>query len=96
MEVFVNERKVKVNTEIGRWSLLGGLVILVVGMVVQIRRPELLWVGLLSLVVGFLASVIGAYYANRWTRTPRADQVSALSGMPTRVSASRSARSGYW
>ena len=26
MEVFVNERKVKVNTEIGRWSLLGGLI----------------------------------------------------------------------
>jgi hypothetical protein len=78
MEVYVNERRVKVSTEIGRWSLLGGLIVLVVGFVVQIGNPELVWVGLLALPVGFLASVIGAYYANHWTRQPRADEV--LSG----------------
>jgi len=86
MEVYINQRKVKVNTEIGRWSLLGGLIVLIVGFFVQIRNPELMWVGLLALPVGFLASVIGAYYANHWTRTPRADQVisQALKGISNR------------
>ena len=38
---------------------------------------------MLSLVVGFIGSAVGAYYANHWTRTPRADQVldSALKGI---------------
>jgi hypothetical protein len=83
MEAFVNERKVKINTEIGRWASLGGLVVLVVGMVVSIRNPGLVWASMGSLLVGFLASVLGAYYANHWTRTPRADQVlsQALKGI---------------
>jgi hypothetical protein len=83
MEVFVNKRKVKVNTEIGRWSLLGGLIVLVVGFFVQIANRELVWVGLLALPVGFLASVVGAYYANHWLRTPRAHEVlsQALKGL---------------
>ena len=75
MEVFVNERKVKVGTEIGRWGSLGGLVVLIAGMVISIRRPELVWATMLSLLVGFLLSVVGAYHMNHWTRTPRADQV---------------------
>jgi hypothetical protein len=86
MEAFVNERKVKVNTEIGRWSSLGGLVVLIVGLVVSFRRPELVWVTMLCLLVGFLASIFGAYYANHWTRTPRADQLltQALKGISNR------------
>jgi hypothetical protein len=78
MEIFTNERKVKVNTEIGRWVSLAGLAVLIVGMVVSIRRPGLILISMGSLLVGFIASAVGAYYANHWTRTPRADQV--LSG----------------
>ncbi|MBN1640224.1 MAG: hypothetical protein JXA09_03225, partial [Anaerolineae bacterium] len=83
MEAFVDERKVKVNTEVGRWSTLGGLVVLIAGLVVSFVSPELVWVSLLSLLVGFVASIFGAYYANHWTRTPRADQLltQALKGI---------------
>lgn len=86
MEVFLNERKVRVNTEIGRWATLGGLGVLVVGMVVSIRNPGLVIVSMGSLLVGFLASVVGAYYANHWTRTPRADEVlsQSLKGISNR------------
>ncbi len=75
MEVFVNERKVKVNSEIGRWGSLIGIVVLLGGMFVSFKNPDLVWVSMTSLVVGFFASVIGAYYANHWTRHPRADEV---------------------
>jgi hypothetical protein len=86
MEVFVNERKVKINTEVGRWASLGGLVVLVVGMIVSIRNPGLVWASMASLLVGFLASIVGAYYANHWTRTPRPDQVlsQSLKGISNR------------
>jgi hypothetical protein len=83
MEVFVNERKAKVNSQIGRWASLGGLAVLIAGMIVSIRNPSWIWVSMLSLAVGFLASVVGAYYANHWTRRPRADEVltQALKGI---------------
>ncbi len=83
MEAFVNERKVKVHTEVGRWSSLGGLVVLISVLDVSLKRPELVWVSMLSLLVGFLASIVGAYHANHWTRPPRADQLltQALKGI---------------
>ena len=75
MEAFVNQRKVKVNTGIGRWTSVAGLVILIGGLVVSLLNPSLAWASMLSLLLGFLASVVGAYYINHWTRTPRADQL---------------------
>jgi hypothetical protein len=83
MEAFVNQRKVKVNTEIGRWTSIAGLVILIGGLVASLLNPSLAWASMLSLLFGFLASVVGAYYINHWTRTPRADQLldQALKGI---------------
>jgi hypothetical protein len=83
MEVFRNETKIKVNREIGRWSTLGGLVVLIGGLVVSLRNVEMVWVSMTSLVIGFFASVIGVFYANHWTRSPRADEVldNALKGI---------------
>jgi hypothetical protein len=83
MQVFVNERRIKVNSDIGRWASLGGLGVLIGGMVISIRNPGLVWVSMASLAVGFFASVVGAYYANHWTRTPRADEIltQALKGI---------------
>jgi hypothetical protein len=83
MEVFRNENKIKINREVGRWSTLGGLVVLIAGLVVSIRNPQMVWISMASLVVGFFSSAIGVFYANHWTRSPRADEVldSALKGI---------------
>ncbi|MBN1584541.1 MAG: hypothetical protein JXA89_27795 [Anaerolineae bacterium] len=74
MEPFANESKIRVNVEIGRWLSLAGLGVLIVGMVISVTKPELVIISLACLVLGFLASTIGAYYGNRWTRSPRADE----------------------
>jgi hypothetical protein len=83
MEVFRDERKIKVNREVGRWATLAGLVVLIGGLIVSIRNPQMVWVSMTSLVVGFFASAIGVFYANHWTRSPRADEVldGALKGI---------------
>jgi hypothetical protein len=99
MEVFRNERKVRINREIGRWATLGGLVVLIAGMVISLRSPSIpflgssggdgprgfdtMWISLASLVIGFFASAVGAYYANHWTRSPRPDEAldAALKGI---------------
>lgn len=83
MEAFANESKIRVNVGIGRWLSLAGLGVLLVGMVVSIVKPDLVIVSLLCLALGFLASTIGAYYANRWTKSPRPDEVlnQALKGI---------------
>lgn len=83
MQVFINERKVKINREVGRWTSLAGLAVLIVGLVVSFLNPGLVWVSMASLLVGFAASAVGTYYANHWTRSPRADEVltQALKGI---------------
>ena len=83
MEIFRDERKVQFNRQLGRWGLLVGLVVLIGGLVVSFRFPEKFWITMSSLVVGFFASTVGAFYANQWTRSPRADEVldGALKGI---------------
>jgi hypothetical protein len=83
MQVFVNEKKVRLYSGIGRWASLAGLAVLIVGMVYSLRNPDVVWVSMLSLVVGFIGSAVGAYFANHWTRSPRADEVldGALKGI---------------
>ena len=83
MEVFRDETKIKINREIGRWGTLSGLIVLIAGLVVSLRSPNLLWISMVSLVVGYFASAIGIFYATHWTRSPRADEVldSALKGI---------------
>ena len=83
MEPFANESKIRVNVAIGRWLSLAGLGVLLVGMVVSVAKPDLVIVSLLCLALGFLASTVGAYYANRWTKSPRPDEAlnQALKGI---------------
>lgn len=83
MEAFVNEKKVKTNTEIGRWLSLGGLLVLIAGLIVSLTRPDLVFISLGSLIIGFFCTTVGAYYANHWMRVPRPDQVisDALKGI---------------
>ena len=88
MKIYRNEKLVKRNARIGQIASLGGLGILILGMVINIYRQDLIAIALGCLLLGFLLSQVGIYYGNRWGRRPLPDERlnTALKGFDDRWS----------
>lgn len=88
MNIYTNEKIIKRNTQIARYSSMGGLVVLILGMVVSFGKPELVSVSFGALLIGFILSQVGIFYTNRWGRRPRPDELlnKALKGLDGRYS----------
>ncbi len=83
MRIYVNEEYVQRRASIGKWASLAGLAILVGGFFVSLRWPQLIAVSWISLIVGFIVSLVGAQFVNQFTRPdrPHAVLADALKGM---------------
>ena len=83
MQIITNEKLIRRNRTIARYSSIIGLLILVGGMIISFTQPSLIVISFASLIVGFLLSQVGMYYTNRWGREPRPDQMlnRALKGL---------------
>jgi hypothetical protein len=83
MEIVINESLVKRYARIGQISSIAGLAVLAGGMFVNFRYPELIGLTLGALLLGFILSQLGIFYANRWGRRPRPDELitAALKGL---------------
>ncbi|HNY99832.1 MAG TPA: nuclease-related domain-containing protein [Anaerolineaceae bacterium] len=88
MRIVINEQKINRNRKIGQVLTIASLVILGIGLFVSFSKPELFYVTLGSLIIGFILSQFGIYYGNRWGRSPRPDEEisSALKGLDDRYS----------
>lgn len=86
MQVYINERFVKRRASVGKWASLVGLVVLAGGFLVSLRDPSLFFISFGTLILGFLLSNLGIYYANRYVRPDRPDLVlaQALKGFDKR------------
>ena len=86
MKVYVNKRYVERRASVGKWASLLGLVVLLGGFIVSLRDPRLFFISFGTLLVGFLLSNVGIYYANRYARPDRPDAVLAqtLKGLDQR------------
>lgn len=86
MRTITNERVIKRNALIGRYSSLTGLAVLLGGLVISFVRPDLYFVPFYTLIGGFLLSNLGIMLSNRWVRSPRPDQAldAALKGLDDR------------
>lgn len=71
MNILINTKLVKRYTRIGQVLMFSGMAILVAGMIVNIRMPEMINLSLGALLVGFLLSQIGIQISNKWSRQPR-------------------------
>ncbi len=89
MRLITNEKLIKRNATLGKYTVIGGLAILVGGLIVSFSKqndPDWQLVPFYTLLVGFLLSNVGTYYFNRYVREPRADQAleAALKGSDDR------------
>ena len=85
MRISSNDMMIKRRSRMGMYASLGGLAVLVVGMVASFR-PNLLWLSLGAIVIGFILAQYGNYSLRRWGRSPRPDQVltNAMKGFDDR------------
>jgi hypothetical protein len=86
MKVYLNEGYVERRSTIGKWASIVGLVVLAGGFIISLRDFRLFYISFASLIVGFLLSNVGIYYANRYARPDRPDAVlaQALKGFDKR------------
>jgi hypothetical protein len=88
MEINTNDRLVNRNARIGQIASVAGLIVLGGGLFISFTRPEMFSISLFALLIGFGLSQIGIYFANRWGRRPRPDEIlnAALKGLDGRYS----------
>ncbi|MCS7011476.1 MAG: hypothetical protein N2049_07135 [Anaerolineales bacterium] len=75
MKLVVNQKLIQRNAKIGKYATLAALVVLLAGFVVTLQRSDLFNLALFALFLGFVLSQIGAYFTNRWGRSPRLDEI---------------------
>jgi hypothetical protein len=69
-----NPALIQRNRQIGNFSQIGGMLVLVGGFAASYFLPNQLELPYLALIAGFLLVNVGAYYTNRWGRFPPPDQ----------------------
>ena len=86
MRIIRDDKRIKLNSRIGQITGLGGLLILVGGMYISFKMPNLFSIAWLALLVGFTLSQISIYLSNRYGRRPRPDEHldAALKGLDDR------------
>jgi hypothetical protein len=83
MNITRNEKLIKRNSRIAQITMIGGLMVLAAGMFVSFKYPTQVTLSMSALLLGFILSQVGIFYANRWGRHPRPDELldQALKGM---------------
>ena len=72
MRLTTNEKLVKRQTTIARYTTYGGLAVLFGALIVNFFMADLL-LSYALLFVGFILAYFGAIFANKWIKEPRAD-----------------------
>ncbi|NJC98650.1 MAG: hypothetical protein FIB03_20345, partial [Anaerolineae bacterium] len=74
MKIIKNEKRIKLNGQIGQWTSLAALVVLGLGMYISFTRTDLFIYSIAALLLGFTLTQIGMYLGNRYGRSPRLDE----------------------
>lgn len=87
MHIVTNQKLVKRNTAIGKYSLIGGTVLLLGALVINFlsfSKPELIYYVLVAFFVGFTLTTVGTMFNNRWGRKADEKIAEALKGLDDR------------
>ncbi|MDY6846571.1 MAG: hypothetical protein SVP52_05495 [Chloroflexota bacterium] len=78
MKQVINETLINRNKKIGKITSILGVVILVSGLILNIRPdPTKTLISLVALIVGFTVAQISTYFVTRFGRSPRFDEIIA-------------------
>jgi len=82
MKIVSNDKLIKRNATIGRYTTLASLAILGIGLYISFQ-PQYVQYSFIALLLGFVLSQVGIYFGSRWGRSPRPDEVltAALKGL---------------
>ena len=83
MIIVRNEKLIKRNTQIGKYSGIIAIAILGGGMYLSFQYQDQIIYSMVALILGFILSQVGIFYTNRFGRSPRPDQEldNALKGL---------------
>ncbi len=83
MKVIVDRERIRRRAQASHAASLGGLLTMLASVALSLFRPDLATLTLVLLLAGFAAASIGIYFANRWVKKPRPEDVleAALKGL---------------
>jgi hypothetical protein len=83
MKVIIDRDRIRRRAQASHAASLGGLLTMLASVAVSLFRPDLATLTLVMLLAGFAAASIGIYFANRWVKKPRPEEVldQALKGL---------------
>lgn len=83
MKIILDQDALRRRARLSHAASLGGLLLILASVAISLWKPNATLLTSILLVVGFAVSVIGIYYANRWVKKPRPEQVlnNALKGL---------------
>ena len=83
MKAFIDTPKVQRRARVAHIASLGGLIILLGSVALSLWRPDSILLSGLLIFIGGATSMVGIYFANRWVKKPRPEEIldKALRGL---------------
>jgi hypothetical protein len=78
MKVYVDRKKIGTRAELSNLASIGGLVLLLGSVLLPLflaKIPKIANISFLLMVVGLGTAMVGIFYANRWVRRPRPEDL---------------------
>jgi hypothetical protein len=83
MKVIIDREKLRRRASLSHTASLGGLLTLLGSVGLSLWKPDLQTLTTVIMLVGGVVAIVGIYYANRWVKKPRPEEVldSTLKGL---------------
>ncbi len=86
MKIIIDRQKMQRRAKASHAASLGGMVTILASVAISMWKPQLSTLTAVLLFLGFAVATVGVYFANRWVKKPRPEDVldHALKGLDDR------------
>jgi hypothetical protein len=75
MKSYIDHKKISGRAQLSHLGSIGGLVLLLASVLLPLFLPKLAGYSLFMMILGLGVAMVGIYFANRWVRKPRPEDV---------------------